>query len=133
MTHKRFFTIGTLILFSLITLISGRSPLAVDALAQKSTTTDYCVQDDSGSPIVRLNSKTGQYSLDDCNGTLLAGFGSVSRYFGDVDFSFQNGNFKGYLQLTAQSAHGWVRNRSTGQTVFTIEDSQFKDNTCSCN
>lgn len=103
--------------------------------AQKDAAFDFCIQDDSGSPILRLNSTTAQYQFEGCDGVFLAGFGSLNRVGSSINFSFVNGDFKGGVSIdtSGKTATGFVRNRITGVNAYTINDSNYvKGNTCSC-
>ena len=96
---------------------------------------DLCIQDDSGTPVLRLASLTGQYAFDDCDGTVLAGFGKVSKYSGAIGFGFTNGDFKAQFSIdtAGKSASGFVRDRVTGQNAYTLTDTNYqKGNTCAC-
>ena len=124
--------IATIATISMCFVIFPTAPSS-NAIAQKGL--DLCIQDDSGTPILRINSTTGQYVFDDCDGLFLAGTASVSKAFGTLGLGFTNGDYKAQFSINTvnTSATGFVRNRATGQTVCTVNDTNYaKGNTCSC-
>ena len=107
---------------------------ALTAFAQKSPTAyDVCTQDESGAPTLKVNTQTGAYIFDDCDGIHLAGVGRVSQYPSSIVFQFQNGDFKGLFTFIPwnRTTSGSVRNRATGQ-VERLTDHNYGKRACGC-
>ena len=66
-----------IIIGMVLAVVLGTFALPLTAAAQKGNAYDYIMQDDSGCPVLKFNSTTGQYLFYNSEGLVLAGVGSL--------------------------------------------------------
>lgn len=94
---------------------------------------DLCIQDDSSSSTLRINSTTGDYSYTNCSGLSLAGTGTliIKGSILTLQHYAADRRVVARIDSSVNKATAAIQILSLG-TTFTIADRNTQNNTCSC-
>jgi hypothetical protein len=123
-----------IILGAVLTIVLGVSALPLTTSAQKVSGYDYVMQDDSDCPVLKFNSKTGQYLFYDDEGLILAGIGQVRGTPLVRTMIFKNTGYFGQFICDEKTkvGTGSVTDTNEWETEATINDSNMLDSTGEC-
>jgi photosystem II stability/assembly factor-like uncharacterized protein len=104
-----------------------------DGFAVKIVEFDTCIQNDSGRPVLLLNSSTGAYQFTNCAGANMSGTGAITRR--GCQLSFQD--VRDDRRIVAQIDGCFKRATATIQLLsqglfFNIMDRNTANNSCGC-
>ena len=104
------------------------------AAAQKAKGYDMVMQDDSGCPVLKLNSTTGQYLFFDDEGLVLAGVGTIQGGPYQLTVTFKNSGYFGRYtcDLKTKLGTGMLIETSEWEVEAVINDSDITNNTGEC-
>ncbi|HXI89707.1 MAG TPA: hypothetical protein VNO24_06785 [Blastocatellia bacterium] len=124
----------TIILGMVLVVLLGVFALPLTASAQKGNPYDYMMQDDGGCPVLKFNSRTGQYLFYDNEGLTLAGIGSIKGTLGQLKLVFKNSGYFGQFTCIekTKAGYGSLIETSGWEIEATISDSNMTDNTGEC-
>jgi hypothetical protein len=124
----------TMILGMVLAVVLGVFALPLTASGQKANPYDMVMQDDTGCPVLKFNSRTGQYLFYNDDGMILAGFGTLRGTFLQPKLTFKNSGYYGQFSCDLKTKVGSGSLIET--TPWTIEDvindSNMADNTGEC-
>jgi 6-phosphogluconolactonase (cycloisomerase 2 family) len=94
---------------------------------------DRCIQDESASRVLKINTSTGEYSFFTCDGVTLSGKGAITRRGCTLvlDDAKPDRRIRVTFNDCAATGNGSVQILSTGRT-FTLLDRNTSNNSCSC-
>ena len=124
----------SIILGVVLAAMVGISALPSTSSAQKLKAYDYVMQDDSGCPVLKFNSKTGQYLFYNDEGLVLAGIGQVRGTPLLPKLIFKNTGYFGQFSCDdkTKAGSGTVTDTNEWEVEDTINDSNMLDNTGEC-
>ena len=126
----------TAIIFGVLGMfVLGNASLAVPQKSKPLPLYDICIQEDGGgTPVwLKLNSLTGQYVFVNCEDkSTLAGYATLTAVGDELSCEWTNGEYEGWFLIGAQSAIGIVVDLAEKETIFKVQDNDFKDNDCAC-
>ena len=124
----------TFVLGAIMAVLLGAFALPLAASAQKGNLYDYIMQDDSGCPVLKFNSRTGQYLFYDDDGLVLAGLGTIRGTPSQPRITFKNSGYYGQFACDTKT---WVGSGTLTETTpweveAVITDSNMTNNSGQC-
>jgi hypothetical protein len=92
---------------------------------------DICIQDDSNSSILKINSKNGDYQFSNCSGLTLSGTGVLTKRGSTITLQQYSGDRRLLVRIDGAINKASAYIQAQGMT-FTITDRNIADDTCAC-